>query len=106
MRAHPQSIPAIRLTFTDTGDFVAARRAERFLEEAGFSVGHGQRGAPCGILFGLYDIQKWRNLNERERAALHGIMTGDGRNGPIFVEIFDSAPDAAKVALRKCEASA
>jgi hypothetical protein len=31
-------------------------------------------------------------------------MSGDMRNGPVTVEIFDSAPDKAKAALRNCEA--
>lgn len=92
------------LTFSDIGDFAAMRRAERFLEDAGFSVGHAQRGAPRGILYGDYDIQKWRNLNERHRAALHGVMTGDMRNGPVTVALFPSAPDAARAAMRTATA--
>ncbi|MGB3644602.1 MAG: hypothetical protein WBA15_08995 [Mesorhizobium sp.] len=97
---------AIRLTFSDPGDFVAESRAVAQLEECGFSVGRRQRGAPRGILFGCYDIQKWRNLNEGHRAALHGIMTGDMRHGPVVVEIFDSAPDEVKAALQEWRALA
>lgn len=92
---------ALRLTFSDPGDFVAESRAVAQLEDWGFSVGHLQAHAPRGILFGLYDIQKWRNLNVAERQALHGVMTGDMRRGPVVVEIFDSAPDEAKTALRQ-----
>lgn len=100
------SIPAIRLTLSDTGDFAAETRAVAMLEDCGFSVGHLQAHAPRGILFGLYDIQKWRNLNAAERQALHGVMTGDMRTGPVVVEIFDCAPDEAKAALRQWRALA
>ncbi len=94
---------SITLTFSDPGDFAAASRAVNLLEAAGFSVGYPQRGAPRGILFGLYDIQKWRNLSKEHRRALHGVMTGDMRCGPVTVEIFASAPDAAKAAIGKAE---
>lgn len=83
---------------TDQGDFVAVRRAERLLEEHGFSVGHMQRGSSRGILFGDYDIQKWRNLNEAERAALHGILAGD-RSSNAQIEIWDRVPIEAVMAL-------
>jgi hypothetical protein len=80
-------------------DFSASRAAERFLKRAGFSVGREQRGAPRGILFGDYNIQKWRNLTEANRDALHGIMTGDMRSGPVSIIIFSIAPEQAKIAL-------
>lgn len=83
----------------NSGDFAACHTAEWFLESWGFCVGHAQRGAPRGILFGDYDIQKWRNLNQAHREALHGTMTGDMRNGPVIVTIFETAPAAAKDAL-------
>lgn len=80
------------------GDFAAVWRAERLLQEHGFSVGAMQRGSPCGILFGDYSIQKWRNLNEAERAALHGVMDGD-RSSDVQIEIWDIAPLEAVAAL-------
>lgn len=87
----------------DTGDFVATHAAEDFLEHAGFSVGRTQRGERRGILFGDYDIQKWRNLNEAERQELHGVMTpgedGSYRGPGITVVIWSSAPAEAKNAL-------
>jgi hypothetical protein len=95
---------AIRLTFSDPGEFTASSRAVAMLEDCGFSVGRMQAHAPRGILFGLYDIQKWKNLNGEHRRALHGVMNGDYRNGPVVVEIFDSAPDLGKAAIRRWEA--
>lgn len=83
---------------TDAGDFAAVRRAEQLLQAHGFSVGTTQRGSPHGILFGNYDIQKWRNLNVSERAALHGILDGD-RSSDAQIEIWDPAPLEAVRAL-------
>lgn len=83
---------------TDAGDFAAVRRAEQLLQAHGFSVGTTQRGSPRGILFGNYDIQKWRNLNVSERAALHGILDGD-RSSDAQIEIWDPAPLEAVRAL-------
>lgn len=83
-------------------DFAAIRAAEDWLEDRGFSCGRGQRGAPRGILFGEWDIQKWRNLNERERSELHGQIVGDSRDGPVAVEIFDTPllPEPARTVVR------
>lgn len=64
---------SIRVTFPTDDD------AERALEDAGFSLGRMQRDAPRGILFGDFDIQKWRNLSARDRAALDGHLC---RHGP------------------------
>ncbi|MEN5297709.1 hypothetical protein ABE530_05060 [Brucella sp. TWI559] len=83
---------------TDQGDFAAVRRAEQLLEQHGFSVGTTQRGSSRGIMFGAYDIQKWRNLNEADRAALHGIVDGD-RSSDAQIEIWDPAPLEAVAAL-------
>ena len=77
------------------------RKAEHFLQIAGFSVGRNQRGDPRGILFGDYDIAKWRNLSSQERADCHGQMTGDMREGPVVVTIFEHAPQEAKVEFHK-----
>jgi hypothetical protein len=89
----------ISKTFDNQGDFKANYAAEQFLRERGFSVGSMQRGDPRGILFGHYDIQKWRNLRKADIQALHGVMRGDMRNGPVTIELFDSAPAEAQAAF-------
>lgn len=71
--------------FRETGDFAARDAAERWCSQRGVSVGRAQRGAPCGLLYGEFDIQKWRNLRSGDRAALDGIMVGDLRDGPVTV---------------------
>lgn len=86
-------IAAERRVFPQDGLWEAANAAEAWLVRGGYSVGRGQRGAPRGILRGDFDIQKWRNLRPHERKALDGVMTGDGRHGPIVVTLY--GPDAA-----------
>lgn len=81
-------------TFTQAGDFEASRAAEAWCAERGISVGHAERGSPRGLLYGEFDIAKWRNLSTRERCELHGQITGDMRNGPVTVEICE--PESAK----------
>lgn len=83
---------------TDAGDFAAVRRAEQLLQAHDFSVGVTQRGSSRGIMFGDYIIQKWRNLNVSERAALHGILDGD-RSSDAQIEMWDPAPLEAVTAL-------
>lgn len=83
-------------TFSQPGTFEAMGAAEQLLEAAGFSVGSTERGNPRGIMFGSHSIAKWRNLNGRERAQLDGHLTGDMREGPVTIEIFESAPQEAR----------
>ncbi len=84
---HRETFPAQTI-----GEFAPCRAAEAWCEAHGISVGHGQRGAPRGLLIGNFDIQKWRNLDSDERAALHGVMRGDMRNGPVIVDLYVEVP--------------
>ncbi|MBB4126260.1 hypothetical protein GGR77_001550 [Xanthomonas translucens] len=83
--------------FEVTGDFVALRAAEAWCRERGVSYGPQQRGAPIGLLVGDYVISKWRGMSAAERAALHGTITGDTRNGPLVLRIDIEALRAAGV---------
>jgi hypothetical protein len=83
----PKHLVGATLTFAELGDFNAYRAACTHLRAQGFSVGRMQGPDPVGLLFGGYDIQKWRNLRPAERVALHGTLEGDKRNGPITVRI-------------------
>lgn len=92
----------IRFTFTQSAtgeDFHALYACETALNIAGFSRGSYQRGAPCGALFGDYQISKWRGMSEAERAGLHATFEGDGRNGPIILTIHDNCPPEGRAAL-------
>lgn len=85
-RADPKPF---RITFRRAGEWAAEYDAEAWLAINGYSVGRGQRGARRGILYGDFDIQKWRNLRPADIAALDGWMSGDGRLGPVTVTLTD-----------------
>lgn len=82
------------------GDFTDYHDAKKWLEDCGFSVGRMQANSPIGILYGCFDIQKWRNLSSTDRLALDGVMTGDMRNGPVLVSLWTSASPEAIDALK------
>lgn len=77
----------IRETFTGTRDFEACGKAEAWCEARGLSVGRMQGPEQRGILLGDFDVAKWRNLSHGERMALHGVMSGDMRHGPVHVDL-------------------
>lgn len=85
--------------FDGVGDFAAMGEAERFLGDAGFSLGSWQRGSPCAVMFGDYSISKWSNLDHDERREVHATLTGDGRNGPLVFRLLPAAPDEAVSAI-------
>jgi hypothetical protein len=85
--------------FDQKGTFAALNAAEKFLRERGFSFASSCAVGPQGILFGNYMIAKWRNLTVKERAQLHGVITGDGREGPVRVTLSAFAPEAVKRAF-------
>lgn len=74
--------------------------AVAFLHARGFSVGRMQGPERRGILFGEYDIQKWRNLSAKDQAVLHGVVTITSAARTAAVTIFASAPDEAHAAIR------
>lgn len=82
----------IEETFADAGDFRAMCAAEAWCDSRGISVGPCQRGAARGLMYGDHDIAKWRNLDQNDRDALDGVMTGDMRQGPVRIRIIDLMP--------------
>lgn len=84
-------------TFSQTGPFTAVTAAEEYLRKRGFTVGQMQGDAPRGIRLGDCNIPKWRSLTTSDIRALHGAITGNSRNGPITVDLFDTAtPEACR----------
>ena len=82
----------LSITFRDKEPFAAEARAVRFLESAGFSVGRKQAHAPRGILYGSFDIQKWRNLSKQDRDTLHGVLVVDYKDLNASFEVWDTLP--------------
>ncbi|UWF67346.1 MULTISPECIES: hypothetical protein [unclassified Brucella] len=64
-----------KATLTGEDNFTVIQRADAALRASGFSIGRMQAHSPRGILFGDFDIQKWRNLDLADREALHGHVT-------------------------------
>lgn len=76
----------LNMVFEHSKTFQACRDAEAWCEALGLSVGRMEAHKPRGLLWGNFDIAKWHNLSAKEIAALDGRMTGDFRNGPVFVQ--------------------
>lgn len=57
-------------------------------------------------MFGDYAVEKWRNLSHDDRREIHGTLSGDGREGPVFFRLLPAAPDAAARAAEAMRASA
>lgn len=83
----------MNLTFNETEDWEAVKAAEKWCEENGISVGTMQAGSPRGLKRGNHSIAKWRNLDKQDIKLLDGTMTGDMRNGPIYIAITDPEPE-------------
>lgn len=91
----------MRVEFNQKGTFQALYAAEAWCREHGISVGQSSATGPTGLLFGKYDwIAKWRNLTQQERAELHGTMDGDFREGPVVINLKDSAVTAHAACLK------
>lgn len=93
----------LTIIFRESGEFEACRAAERWCDDRGIAVGEMQAAAPRGLLLGYYRIAKWRNLNDAERKALDGRMTGDMRNGPVTIALNGVTGDYRKLGKRQRE---
>jgi len=69
--------------------FQSYYKAEKFLDDNGYSYGSSDTSAYVAIWKGDCYISKWRNLSPKERSTCHGLITGDKRNGPVTVTIKD-----------------
>ena len=84
--------------FKVDGTFQSMYAAERWLREHGYGWGSGSgSGKPTAIMKGdYYDYNlphKWKNFSDYQIQRVHGKMTGDFRNGPISVVIYDNHPE-------------
>lgn len=91
--------------FDNPGTFQARNAAEDFARSCGFSVGSGQRGAPTGLMYGDYLVAKWKNMSLAQRRALHATITGDGREGPVTLNIHTQCPPEGAERLRATNAA-
>lgn len=87
---------AFKKTFADEGPFKALNSCTQWLEERGYSRGTTCVLFPTGVLFGDFDIAKWKNLTEKEIAALDGHITGNTREGPVTLHLKKAPADHAE----------
>lgn len=79
-----------RILFRGDADYEALQKAQDWCDENGYSYGNLQADAPIGLLFGEFEISKWRNMSSAERKALDGTMDAPGRTyrkGPVIVTL-------------------
>lgn len=91
---------SIRVTFRSDEE------AEQVLKAAGFSVGRLQRSDPRGVMFGDFDIQKWRNLSAADKSSLDGQMCRHGPAGSPASVTIHSADHIPAKAINQVAAAA
>ncbi|KKQ95342.1 MAG: hypothetical protein UT21_C0006G0014 [Candidatus Woesebacteria bacterium GW2011_GWA1_39_11b] len=89
----PHPIPKYKvkktIVFHNKGTFEAFYAAKDWMVENNYSCGSSCAFAPVGLIEGDYDIAKWKNMTKSEINTLDGVMTGDLREGPVTITIFD-----------------
>lgn len=102
--AEPTRIGATAIVFANVGTFEAARAAEQWLDDRGFSWGPSQVGGPQAIWHGDCAISKWRNLSAAEKRDCHATMDGEKREGPVTITLRAAATPEAIAAFALTEA--
>ncbi|MDA3939618.1 MAG: hypothetical protein PF693_09945 [Spirochaetia bacterium] len=85
----------MKKVFDTKGTFKAKTAAEKWLTDNGYSFGSSCVYSPQAIKKGNWNIAKWRNLTVEERKNIDGIITGNGREGPITVEIYEEVDNGS-----------
>ena len=78
--------------FKVEGTFQSMYAAHSFLKENGYDYGSSCAMMPTAIMKGdyySYDLpHKWKNFTNAQKKSVHGVITGELRNGPVFVKLF------------------
>ena len=77
-----------KIEFNLPGVFQALYAAQEWCVHNSISYGSLCGDQPVALMYGDYNIAKWKNLTPKEKRTVDGKMTGDMRNGPIFIEMF------------------
>lgn len=84
---------AIEKQFLVYGTFKSMYAANGWIRENGYDFGSTCALQPTAIMKGdyySYDLpHKWKNFSSSQKASIAGVMTGDLRDGPVFVRIFE-----------------
>lgn len=78
--------------FKEEGTFESMYAAQRWLKENGYDYGSSSACEPTAVMKGnYYDYglpHKMKNFTAKEKASVHGIITGDMREGSVFVTLY------------------
>lgn len=77
------------LKFDKEGTFEAYHEAIKWAYDNGYSYGSMCAPQPTALFKGDCNIAKWKNLSKQERASVDGTITGDYREGPVYITIFE-----------------
>ena len=79
-------------TFKVEGTFQSMYAAQRWVKEQGYGYGSSSAMHPTAVMKGdyhSYDLpEKMKNFTQKEKNNVHGIITGDMRDGPVTVFIY------------------
>lgn len=79
--------------FKVPGTFESMYAAQNWLTENGYSYGSTSATEPAAVMKGDYygyDLpHKMKNFAAKEKRMVHGIITGDMREGPVTVYLYE-----------------
>ena len=81
--------------FTQTGEWKALRAAEKYANQNGYDFGSMDAPNPIALVKGNYYEHelnlphKWHNMTPAQRNNIDGIITGNFRNGPVWVTLYN-----------------
>jgi hypothetical protein len=80
--------------FKVEGTFESMYAAHHWLKENGYGYGSTSAMHPTAVMKGDYYSynlpHKMKNFTAKEKKQVHGIITGEMREGPVFVHIYDN----------------
>ncbi len=79
--------------FKVDGDFQSMYAAQHWLKDNGYDYGSTSALEPTAVMKGDYYSyglpHKMKNFTAKEKSIVHGIITGDMRNGAVTVYLYE-----------------
>ena len=73
--------------------FYSMYAAQNYLRQKGYDYGSTCAMMPTAVMKGDYYSynlpHKWKNFTNSQKRHVHGVITGDMREGPVFVYLFE-----------------
>lgn len=80
-------------TFNEKGTFKAMYAAQSWLRSKGYDYGSTSAIEPTAVMKGDYYSyglpHKMKNFSAKDKASIHGIITGEMREGPVTVKLYN-----------------